>query len=74
MVYSRVVGNMAEENGEEDPVVTLQPFVHQVGGHTQILLLDSATICKPLNVREMNFYRNIPSELKPFSPSFKGKV
>ncbi|GAB6031039.1 hypothetical protein CHUAL_007853 [Chamberlinius hualienensis] len=68
------MGNMAEENGEDDPVVTLQPFVHQVGGHTQMLLLDSATICKPLNVREMNFYRNIPPEIKPFSPAFKGVI
>lgn len=73
MVYTRAIEDMAEGNGVEDPMVTLQPFVHQVGGHTRMLLLDSATICKPLIVRELNFYRNIPPEIKPFTPEFKGE-
>ncbi|RWS05619.1 Inositol hexakisphosphate kinase 1-like protein [Dinothrombium tinctorium] len=52
----------------------LHPFVHQVGGHTQLMLLDEATICKPLIQRELLFYTNIPPELVNFVPNYKGVV
>lgn len=56
------------------------PFIHssnplpllQVGGHTQLMLLDQSTICKPLIQRELLFYLNIPLELHDFVPSYKG--
>ncbi|KAL1137743.1 hypothetical protein AAG570_009439, partial [Ranatra chinensis] len=44
----------------------------KVGGHTRLLLLDQGTICKPLNRRELEFYQNIPHEIKLFVPKYKG--
>ncbi|CAG2165985.1 unnamed protein product [Oppiella nova] len=52
----------------------LHPFDHQVGGHTQLMLLDKSTLCKPLVQRELSFYLNIPHELKGFVPKYKGVV
>lgn len=46
----------------------------QVGGHTRLLLLNQNTICKPLNRRELDFYRNIPQDIHVFVPQFKGKI
>nr|CAD7404020.1 unnamed protein product [Timema cristinae] len=43
-----------------------------VGGHTRMLLLNQSTICKPLNVRELDFYQNIPRDIQNFVPMFKG--
>jgi len=37
------------------------------------MLLDQATLCKPLIQRELLFYLNIPSQLENFVPSYKGK-
>ncbi|KAF6209207.1 hypothetical protein GE061_014952 [Apolygus lucorum] len=48
------------------------PLNNQVGGHTRLLLLDEGTICKPLNKRELEFYQNIPEEIKPYVPKYKG--
>ncbi|XP_033231414.1 uncharacterized protein LOC117182349 isoform X2 [Belonocnema kinseyi] len=44
----------------------------KVGGHTRLLLLNQNTICKPLNCRELDFYRNIPQDIQMFVPKFKG--
>ncbi|BES96349.1 Inositol polyphosphate kinase [Nesidiocoris tenuis] len=55
-----------------DHEVALLPLNNQVGGHTRLLLLDEGTICKPLNKRELEFYQNIPEEIKPFVPKYKG--
>ncbi|XP_054159702.1 inositol hexakisphosphate kinase 2-like [Oppia nitens] len=52
----------------------LHPFDHQVGGHTQLMLLDKSTLCKPLVPKELSFYLNIPQELKGFVPKYKGVV
>ncbi|XP_076621112.1 inositol hexakisphosphate kinase isoform X3 [Colletes latitarsis] len=60
-----------QENDEE---VALLPFKNQVGGHTRLLLLNQNTICKPLNCRELDFYRNIPQDIKIFVPKFKGVI
>ncbi|RWS26513.1 Inositol hexakisphosphate kinase 1-like protein [Leptotrombidium deliense] len=67
---------MEECLGKHESVYStvLQPFDHQVGGHTQLMLLDEATICKPLIQRELLFYVNIPKELIDFVPSYKGAV
>uniref|UniRef100_A0A224XFD9 Kinase n=1 Tax=Panstrongylus lignarius TaxID=156445 RepID=A0A224XFD9_9HEMI len=55
-----------------DTEVALLPLNNQVGGHTRLLLLDESTICKPLNRRELEFYQNIPAEIKVFVPKYKG--
>ena len=52
----------------------LHPLDHQVGGHTQLMLLDQGTVCKPLIQRELLFYLRIPRELRPFVPCYKGVV
>lgn len=59
--------------GEEYESVPLQPFLHQVSGHTGMFQYDDKTVCKPLNVREYNFYLNVPHNLKQFTAEFRGK-
>ncbi|OXU27576.1 hypothetical protein TSAR_002809 [Trichomalopsis sarcophagae] len=56
----------------QDEEVALHPLNNQVGGHTRLLLLNQNTICKPLNCRELDFYRNIPQDIQMFVPKFKG--
>ena len=50
----------------------LCPAYPQVGGHTQLMLLDQSTLCKPLVQRELLFYLNIPRELQGYVPNYKG--
>ncbi|MGH0143799.1 UNVERIFIED_CONTAM: hypothetical protein FKN15_063220, partial [Acipenser sinensis] len=52
----------------------LEPFVHQVGGHTSMMRYDDHTVCKPLISREERFYESLPPEMKEFSPEYKGVV
>ncbi|XP_054153379.1 inositol hexakisphosphate kinase 3-like [Oppia nitens] len=61
-----MVDTMADEN-----VITLEPFIHQVGGRSSILVFGQ-TICKPINSRELTFYETLPPQLKPFVPEFRG--
>ncbi|XP_076361411.1 inositol hexakisphosphate kinase 1-like [Tachypleus tridentatus] len=58
----------------KDPVREMYPFNHQVGGHSQMLLLEPDTLCKPLIQRELHFYLNVPRELKHFIPRYKGVI
>uniref|UniRef100_A0A6M2DD37 Kinase n=1 Tax=Xenopsylla cheopis TaxID=163159 RepID=A0A6M2DD37_XENCH len=60
------------ENGPDDDEVALLPLSNQVGGHTRLLLLNQNTVIKPLNIRELDFYQNIPGDIKPFVPKYKG--
>ena len=53
--------------------VSLQPFAHQVGGHSNFQQFNKYTVCKPLFSKELEFYQEIPSALKPFIPKFKGE-
>lgn len=47
----------------------------QVGGHTRLMVLNPSTICKPLNIRELEFYQNIQDQdIKIFVPKYKGKL
>ncbi|XP_057322830.1 inositol hexakisphosphate kinase 2 [Microplitis mediator] len=59
---------------DHDEEVALHPLNNQVGGHTRLLLLNQNTICKPLNKRELDFYRNIPQDIQMFVPKFKGVI
>ncbi|XP_055725869.1 inositol hexakisphosphate kinase 1-like [Salvelinus fontinalis] len=54
--------------------VPLEPFVHQVGGHTSMMRYDDHTVCKPLISREQRFYESLPPEMKEFTPEYKGMV
>ncbi|XP_024126280.1 inositol hexakisphosphate kinase 2 [Oryzias melastigma] len=57
-----------------DKGVMLEPFVHQVGGHSCVLRFGEQTICKPLIPREHQFYKNLPPEMRKFTPQYKGVV
>lgn len=57
---------------KNDPV-WLQPFIHQVGGHSSFQQFEQFTVCKPLFSKELEFYQEMPTALKPFIPKFKGK-
>ncbi|CAG9815640.1 unnamed protein product [Phaedon cochleariae] len=53
--------------------VDLFPLNNQVGGHTRLMVLNSTTIVKPLNYRELDFYQNIQEQdIKNFVPTYKG--
>ncbi|XP_061689090.1 inositol hexakisphosphate kinase 1 [Syngnathoides biaculeatus] len=54
--------------------VPLEPFMHQVGGHTSMMRYDDHTVCKPLISREQRFYESLPPEMKEFTPEYKGVV
>lgn len=64
--------NMESGSAECQPV-ELQPFIHQVGGHTSMFRFNENTVCKPLCSREYHFYSTLPQELHPFTPEFKGE-
>lgn len=68
--------NSSESDDDEDHSkkdVALYPLSNQVGGHTRLLLLNDKTVIKPLNVRELEFYQNIPgNDIQQFVPSYKG--
>ncbi|XP_051563531.1 inositol hexakisphosphate kinase 2-like [Myxocyprinus asiaticus] len=54
--------------------VLLEPFVHQVGGHSCVLRFGEQTICKPLIPREHQFYRSLPAAMRKFTPQYRGVV
>lgn len=53
--------------------VLLEPFVHQVGGHSCVLRFNETTLCKPLVPREHQFYETLPAEMRKFTPQYKGQ-
>jgi hypothetical protein len=61
---------------DDDPThdeINLYPLSNQVGGHTRLLLLNDKTVIKPLNIRELEFYQNIPgNDIQHFVPKYKG--
>lgn len=67
-----VRGETADGGPVAGDEVSLHPLLDQVGGHTRLLVLNPATICKPLNRRELNFYENLPDDIREFVPSYKG--
>lgn len=60
--------------GEMKGGVMLEPFVHQVGGHSCVLRFGEQTICKPLIPREHQFYKSLPPEIRKFTPQYRGVV
>lgn len=62
-----------DEQSKKDEI-NLYPLTNQVGGHTRLLLLNDKTVIKPLNIRELEFYQNIPgNDITQFVPNYKGK-
>lgn len=61
-------------HGRRGRGVPLEPFVHQVGGHTSMMRYDDHTVCKPLISREQRFYESLPPEMKEFTPEYKGNI
>ncbi|XP_058488410.1 inositol hexakisphosphate kinase 2-like [Solea solea] len=57
-----------------DKGVMLEPFVHQVGGHSCVLRFSEQTICKPLIPREHQFYKSLPTAMRKFTPQYRGEV
>lgn len=64
---------VGQSPGEGRAAVLLQPFVHQVGGHTSMLTYDEHTVCKPLVLQELSFYESLPLAMRQFTPQYKGK-
>ncbi|CAL8340199.1 unnamed protein product [Lota lota] len=54
--------------------VMLEPFIHQVGGHSCVLRFGEQTICKPLIPREHQFYKSLPPPMREFTPQYRGVV
>lgn len=65
---------MAADSGGFNEPFQLEPFIHQVGGHSSMLQLDEHTICKPLIPQELNFYKAAPENLKQFMAEHKGII
>lgn len=62
-----------EQMGESDlDIVTVTPFVHQVGGHTCVLQVTPNVVCKPYQENEVMFYRKLPEGLQGFVPFYRG--
>lgn len=55
-------------------MLQLQPFIHQVGGHSSMLCLDESTVCKPVVENEQLFYENLPKILTPYVPLYYGTI
>lgn len=70
--HHQFFGSGSSASGSSNFNAILQPLDHQVGGHTQLMLLDQRTVAKPLIQRELLFYLNIPRDLRPFVPAYKG--
>lgn len=64
-------GKNASRTGDRG--VLLEPFIHQVGGHSSMMRYDDHTVCKPLISREQRFYESLPPEMKEFTPEYKGQ-
>lgn len=65
-------GKNATRSGDQG--VLLEPFIHQVGGHSSMMRYDDHTVCKPLITREQRFYESLPPEMKEFTPEYKGEA
>ncbi|CAL1273299.1 unnamed protein product [Larinioides sclopetarius] len=66
--------SMAADSGGSYEPLQLEPFIHQVGGHSSMLQLDEVTICKPLISQELNFYKSAPDNIKEFMAEYKGLI
>lgn len=65
-----------QDSSEPPPsVVQLQPFNHQVGGHSHIFQFSRRAVCKPLTSRENQFYEALERDhpdMLAFVPQYLG--
>lgn len=65
-----------QDSSEPPPrVVQLQPFHHQVGGHSHIFQFSRRAVCKPLTSRENQFYEALERDhpdMLAFVPQYLG--
>jgi len=73
-MYNKITELYRTMSSDHNDQLKLEPFIHQVGGHSPLFCLDSVTLCKPLEQREYNFYSSLPNTLIPFTPHFKGTM
>ena len=59
---------------QPDKRVSLKPLKAQVGGHVYMKLLNDNHVCKPLNDREVKFYKSTPKNLLQHVPKYLGTV
>ncbi|KAI8122626.1 Inositol hexakisphosphate kinase 2 [Lucilia cuprina] len=70
--HQQLQSQLSKDHLESEDEVALQPLSNQVGGHTiRLLLLNQSTVIKPLNLRELDFYQNIPQDIQKFVPKYK---
>lgn len=69
-----IEGMQTDQQGYLGKGVLLEPFVHQVGGHSCVLRFGEQTICKPLIPREHQFYKSLPAAMRKFTPQYRGVV
>merc|ERR1711973_195360 len=62
-----------ESHSEKDEQCC-EELYSQVGGHVNMKTLNERYVCKPLNIRELSFYQNLPAELSVFVPTYHGTV
>jgi len=74
------VPNIPSARDEEEELengVLLRRFAHQVAGRSPMYCFDNnETVCKPLNMREAEFYnsRGFPKRLERFTPRYHGST
>ncbi|GEM10102.1 inositol hexakisphosphate kinase 1 [Rhodotorula toruloides] len=62
-------------DGRTSSTVPLEPFRHQVGGHSHIFRFSKKAVCKPLTSRENQFYEaleRVSPRLLAFVPQYLG--
>jgi hypothetical protein len=64
------------ENSDIENGVLLRRFAHQVAGRNPLYCFDNETVCKPLNMREAEFYnsRGFKKRLQRFTPRYHGST
>ena len=62
------------ESNSEKNEQSFEQLYSQVGGHVSMKILNERYVCKPLNIRELSFYQNLPAELSLLVPTYHGTV
>ncbi|GAA5977057.1 hypothetical protein JCM10908_004840 [Rhodotorula pacifica] len=68
-------GQLVGGDGRTSATVPLEPFRHQVGGHSHIFRFSKKAVCKPLTSRENQFYEALEQtspRLLGFVPQYLG--
>ncbi|KAK4698942.1 inositol-hexakisphosphate 5-kinase, partial [Phenoliferia sp. Uapishka_3] len=69
------VGRLIDQDGRSAATVPLEPYNHQVGGHSHIFRFSKKAVCKPLTSGENKFYEALERSsprLLAFVPQYLG--